>query len=52
LLIAQALSESYLEVENLVEATHYVRQIIEAEEVGLLPDAYLAFGEILRYRLL
>lgn len=47
LLIAQALSESHLGLENLAEATHYVRQIIEAEEVVLLPDAYLTFGEIL-----
>jgi tetratricopeptide (TPR) repeat protein len=48
LLIAQAMSESYLGLDNLPEATHYVRQIIEAEEVVLLPDAYLTFGEILR----
>ena len=47
LLIAQTLSESHLGLGNLAEATRYVRQIIEAEEVILLPDAYLTFGEIL-----
>lgn len=47
-LLALGLAEAHLGLNELDNASNYVREVIEIEEITALPDAYLTYGTILR----